>query len=323
VEEALRIRDRRVLITTFTNENVDQINSFLVSKNGHVPENITVASWYSLLLQDGVRPYQNHITNRDRIESINFDATPPLYAKKSDIDKYYLTRHNNIYRDRVADFVCQCDQRSGGLVIKRLEKIYGSIFLDEVQDLAGYDLEILEKLLCSSISIFAVGDPRQATFSTNNASKNKKFKRRHILDWIREKEKSGLIVVTEHTDCYRCNQLICDFADALFPQLPRTNSKNATVTEHDGIFRIKQDEVLAYLDKHKPTVLRHNKGTDTMSLRALNIGLTKGRTYDRVLIFPTAPMKAYLKTKDLSKAGDLAKLYVAVTRAKYSVAFVV
>jgi hypothetical protein len=34
-------------------------------------------------------------------------------------------------------------------------------------------------------------------------------------------------------------------------------------------------------------------------------------------------MKEYLKSKDISKAGDLAKFYVAVTRAKYSVAFVV
>jgi hypothetical protein len=45
-------------------------------------------------------------------------------------------------------------------------------------------------------------------------------------------------------------------------------------------------------------------------------------TFDRVLIFPTGPMKAYLKTKDLAKAGDLAKFYVGVTRARYSVTFV-
>jgi hypothetical protein len=55
----------------------------------------------------------------------------------------------------------------------------------------------------------------------------------------------------------------------------------------------------------------------------MNIGNSKGRTFDRVMIFPTLPMKKYLETKNLDVAGDIAKLYVAVTRARYSVAFVV
>ena len=56
---------------------------------------------------------------------------------------------------------------------------------------------------------------------------------------------------------------------------------------------------------------------------ANNIGASKGRGYDRVLVFATKPMLAYLKTGDVSKAGDRSKLYVAATRARHSVAFVV
>jgi len=322
VEQALAIRDKKVLITTYTNENVEQINSYLIKQNGCIPPNVTVVSWFRFLLQDGVRPYQNHMTDKGRIENINFIARPNRFTKKVDVSKYYLTEGNNIYSDRVTDFICQCDQNSKGLVIKRLEKIYAHIFIDEVQDLAGFDLEFLERLLSSSISIVTVGDPRQATFSTNNSSKNKQFKRSHILEWIKAKEALKLFVVEERADCYRSNQAICDYADALFPTLPKTISKNCEVTEHDGVVCIKASEVLAYFDKYKPVVLRYSKVTDTMNLPAHNIGTTKGRTYDRVLIFPTEPMKKYLKTKDISKAGDLAKLYVAVTRAKYSVAFV-
>ena len=95
------------------------------------------------------------------------------------------------------------------------------------------------------------------------------------------------------------------------------------MTGHDGIFEIASKDVLDYYDKHRPAVLRWDKRANTLGLSAMNIGLSKGRTYDRVLIFPTAPMKAYLATGDLSRAGDLAKFYVAVTRARYSVAFVV
>ena len=323
VEAALAIPSGNVLITTYTIENVDQINSYLIKKCGHIPPNITVMSWFSFLLQDGVRPYQNYMTNKGRITTVNFVADAPRYIKKSDIDRYYLTSGTNIYQDRVYDFVCECDTRSNGLVIRRLEKVYAHIFIDELQDMAGYDLEFLEKLFHSNISVVAVGDPRQATFATNNSAKNKKFKKKHIIGWINEKQAVRLFTVEELTDCYRSNQAICDFADALYPTLPKTISKNQIVTGHDGVFCIDSHQVADYVNTHKPKVLRHDKRTHTMDLPALNIGLSKGRTYDRVLIFPTNPMKDYLKTKNLSKAGDLSKLYVAVTRAKHSAAFVV
>ncbi len=323
VEEALAVKEGRVLLTTYTNENVEQIVSCIIRLRGCVPENITVMSWYSFLLQEGVRPYQNHVTNRDRIGTINFVAKPSIFIPKKETDKYYLTKSGDIYSDRVSEFVCTADERSGGLVVKRLERIYGKVFIDELQDFAGYDLELFDRLFLSGISVVAVGDPRQGTFSTNKASKNKKFKREGILDWVLAKHKSKLIALEERTDCYRSNQLICDFADALFPELPKTTSKNSEATAHDGIFQIGEDAVLGYVATHNPIVLRHSKVTDTLGLPASNIGTMKGRTFERVLIFPTAPMKKYLKTQDRSKAGDLAKFYVAVTRARFSVAFVV
>jgi hypothetical protein len=58
-------------------------------------------------------------------------------------------------------------------------------------------------------------------------------------------------------------------------------------------------------------------------LAAINIGVSKGSTYERVLIFPTKPMQKYLETGDATKLKAPERLYVAVTRARYSVAFVV
>jgi hypothetical protein len=174
----------------------------------------------------------------------------------------------------------------------------------------------------SSINIIGVGDPRQSTFTTNNSSKNKKYKKASISEWIQAKEKSELLVIETLADCRRCNQEICNFADALFPDLPKTNSTNTVITGHDGFFFLKPEEVLEYFEKHKPVVLRHSKASKTMDLPAVNIGVSKGRTYARVLIFPTKPMKQYLKDKDLSKIKDKTRFYVAVTRAQYSVAFV-
>jgi len=49
--------------------------------------------------------------------------------------------------------------------------------------------------------------------------------------------------------------------------------------------------------------LRYSKTTNTLGFSAVNIGSIKGRTYNRVLIFPTKPMIEYLNTKELDKAG--------------------
>lgn len=323
VEEALAITDHKVLLTTYTNENVAQIYAYIVERTGHIPKHITVLSWFSFLLQEGVRPYQNYMTRWPRIETIDFLSEPSRYNLKSNVEAYYLNKSGSILRDKVAEFVCACDNKSGGLIIKRLSKIYGTIFVDELQDLAGYDLTFLEKLFYSPIKIVAVGDPRQATFSTHRSQKNKQFKRAGIIDWIDECVHKGLISVEHRIDCFRSNQMICDFADALFPDLPRTKSYNILTTGHDGIHQIEWKKVMEYFHEFRPTVLRYNRKTDTLGLIALNIGLSKGKTFDRVLIFPTKPMKEYLTTKDLSKDFDVEKLYVAVTRAKYSATFVV
>jgi ATP-dependent DNA helicase UvrD/PcrA len=55
----------------------------------------------------------------------------------------------------------------------------------------------------------------------------------------------------------------------------------------------------------------------------MNIGVSKGSTFDRVLIFPTNPIRQYLITKDHTRLKARERLYVAVTRARHSVAFAV
>ena len=324
VEKAIELAPKKVLITTYTNENLDQIKKYFVEKCGCLPGHVTLLSWFGFLLQDGVKPYQISIIESSRVKSIFFEYLPYMarFTPRTNPVSYYLTTGGDIYRDRCSEFVCHCDNVSGGLVIKRLAKIYDHVFIDELQDLAGYDLDFLEKLFSSIIAVTAVGDPRQGTFVTNNSSKNKKFKKSGIIDWVNKHIKTGLIEVEEKNECFRCNQTICDFADSLFPKLPKTTSKNTTVTGHDGIFMIGKNDIFAYTEQHKPVVLRWDKRTDTLGLPAMNFGISKGRTFDRVLIFPTKPMMEFLVSRDLDKAGDLSKLYVAVTRARYSVAFV-
>lgn len=325
VEEALKQTDKKILITTYTRENLDQITSYIIERKGCIPSNITVLSLFTFLLRECVRPYQNHVLAARRVESIDFNTPKaPIVRGGRSNPAWFLNKGNFLYKDRVSEFICECNTKSAGLVISRLVKIYDSIYIDEMQDLVGWDQELIELLMQSSIEITLVGDPRQATYGTNQSSKNKSQKGGNMMVWVEKLKKKNLCSIEERTDCFRCNQNICNFADSLYPLLPKTTSRNNELTGHDGIFTIKENEVVQYMIDHdNPKILRWNITSNTLGLPGINIGNSKGRTFNRVVIFSTQPMKRYLETKNLDMAGDISKLYVAVTRARYSVAFVV
>lgn len=313
-------RDGRVLILTFTNENRHQIEERIVNKLGAIPENVEVRGWFEFLINECCRPYQTSLTNKvGFIGSLNFQGQRPLKVARSD-SAYYFDRHRDMYRDGVADFAMSVQEASDGAVIDRLQRIYSTVLVDEVQDLVGYDLEVLELLLRSSIDVVLVGDLRQHTYSTNENRKNQKYRGAGFLHWL--EERTDLCALEFRDVSHRCNQAICDFADELFPEFPPTKSLNAVETGHDGVFAISANEVSDYASEFAPTVLRYNKRADTLGLRGMNIGVSKGRTFDRVLLFPTKPMMSYYKTRDLEGFKTRELLYVAVTRARYSVTFV-
>ena len=47
VTEALKIHDKKVLITTFTDENVREIKKKFIEINGFIPNNIHIKGWFS------------------------------------------------------------------------------------------------------------------------------------------------------------------------------------------------------------------------------------------------------------------------------------
>jgi DNA helicase II / ATP-dependent DNA helicase PcrA len=324
VEESLRYADNKILLLTYTIDNFKQICEYIVGRNGSIPTNLKVCSWYSFLLTDAARPYQNFLYDKDRISSIYFtEGRSAHFVPKSDVARYYMSSDRRIYTDKIAEFACVCNEKSNGFVIGRLENLYDQIFIDEVQDLAGYDLDFLRLLLQSKISVTVVGDSRQATYFTNCSPKNRKFKGRNIGNLFKHWEQCGLVEITERNECYRCNQIICDLSDKLYPDMTTTISRNDERTGHDGVFKVCEQGLKYYIDTYNPKILRDSRKTDTKNLPALNFGLSKGQTFERVLIFPNGPIKAYLRDRDASRLKDKTKanFYVGLTRAKHSVVF--
>lgn len=236
-----------------------------------------------------------------------------------------LVRHyladNRMYSDLAADSAVRCDELTQGQLIARLAAMYDELYIDEVQDLAGYDLDLVKRLLKSDIAITLVGDTRQATYATNYASRHSQYRGPNLAALFQIWASDGLCQHDHRLISLRCVQILCDLADALYPQIPRTESGNGEVTAHDGIYLVAPGHVAAYMEEFAPNVLRHDRRQACDGPPAVNFGHCKGRTYSRVLIFPNGPLTLYLRMADASRITAPPKHYVALTRARQSVAF--
>jgi superfamily I DNA/RNA helicase len=211
-------------------------------------------------------------------------------------------------------------------VVNRISRIYSHIFIDEVQDLAGYDLELLKLFFACNSNILLVGDPRQGTYSTNSVSKNKQYQRTKIINFFTDKIDNLTRDNKSLTTNYRCNKIVCEFSNKLFPDMQQTTSGNSNTTGHDGIFYVKECDLEYYLQQYKPMQLRYNREEKKVNENycVKNFGESKGLSFDRVLIYPTKPILDWLKDNNSNFADtSRSKFYVAVTRARYSVGIVV
>lgn len=324
VKEALKQRTGKVLITTFTQANEKEIRNRFIKLNKCIPQNVTIQTWFSFLLQHGVRPYQGCLYEKEIKGMILVNGQSPSGIPETAIDRYYLSPAQKIYSDKLAKFVVRCNEKTNGLVINRLARIFSYIFVDEVQDLAGYDLDILKLLFKSDINTLLVGDPRQATYSTNNSVKNRKYKKTNIVNFFADNTMSIDTDTTSLTVNYRSGQNICNLSNKLFPNLPQVTSGSKSRTEHDGIYLVKSKDIKTYLENFTPMQLRwDSKVKINEDYKVMTFGDSKGQAFDRVLVYPTAPFTNWLKDNNFELSPtSRSKLYVGLTRGRFSVAIV-
>lgn len=323
VDQALAIDQQPVALITYTRNNVREIQHKIYARTRVIPSNVEIVSWYSFLLRELARPYRSAMHDK-RIEGIRWEeGRSAPYAPETKISEHYFHRGDRIYSDKIAKFICQCNARSGGAIMRRLKSRFSHLIIDEVQDMAGYDLDLLELILKSDMPVTLVGDHRQATFATNSASKNKAYAGPAIINKFVQWERSGLVALEYECHTHRCNQVIADLGDSFFPKEPKTVSKNSVVTGHDGIFLIAPKDVASYVERYRPQILRYSAATSCAPYDAMNFGESKGLTFDRVLVYPHGKARSWIASGLISHVEkSAAKMYVAITRARHSVAFV-
>lgn len=338
-----------VLVITYTIKNQCEIKKRFIEKYGRASHNFDVKGLFSFYLEDLVRPYQQVLSDI-RIENVEFTNRDPhliqngmsykkIIGKKEDDDynkKLFLTPDmKRAYTYYLAKLACQISKNTGYLPEKRLEKIYKHIYFDEVQDLIGWDYEVLKILSEETyLPITCVGDFRQTVYTTvtpgNKPPKSSYEKRKYFLEKLN-------FTAMDLKDNYRCVQAICEVAAEVHgSDFTICNSKvdecavAKNVKQHMGVFSVVKSNLDKYIKKYDPVVLRWNKNikVDNLSevVKYYNFGECKGLSFDRVLIYPTENMKGFVfhghGKKTLSEEVKN-KLYVAITRARYSVAFII
>ena len=346
----------RALLLTYTDSNKREIEDKVITEKGCVPANITIMTWFSFLIKYGVKPYQGalypelsnltvkglilcktghegtfcRIINGQEIWSPCKESVSPI--------KHYFSHDCRLYSDRVAIFFFKTNKKIKGRLINRLTSIFPYIYIDEVQDLAGYDLDILKLLFASSSNITLVGDPRQYVYSTHRESHFQKYSDGRVKEFIlaecTKKRKSQYnCEIDEQTlsRSHRNSKDICTLSSFLYwglyePTKP-CDCKECFQRKMNGTILAIRRKDLESIFKNNPGAiqLRYNASSKIANLKApvLNFGVSKGLTFDTVIIYPTSDMKAWLRGKRESLATTTkAKLYVAITRARRNVYFV-
>ncbi|MEH5667917.1 UvrD-helicase domain-containing protein [Enterobacter cloacae] len=336
VREALKsaASGKRILITTFTEACRDEINIKIIQENGCIPPNLYVVTWFSFLIKHWIKPYQGCLFDFDVkgmiLCNIKSGKKPYkvagriVYWGEKDFRMHYFNPEFKVYSDKMAKLSLRCNEYSNNKVIERLTDCFEEIYVDEVQDLAGYDLELLQVLFSSSIKITLVGDPRQATYSTVNTEKHAKYKKAAIVNFFEDKA-AGIVVDDKMlNENYRCFHLINEFANKLYPEFTPSISNVRATSGHDGVFLLPEKLLSCYIAKYTPVQLRWDKRRVVDErYPVFTFGTSKGLTFERVIIYPTEPMLKWLQDNTFELTSDSrAKFYVGLTRPIKSVAIV-
>lgn len=309
-----------VLITTFTDENVNEIVDRFHQLYGHVPTHVHILPWYTFVIKYLIKPFQNDFIKQN-INGIILESGESALFKRNDDIKHYLSDGDRLFSDKIGKLACKFHNDFNGFTIENLGQIFDYILIDEMQDMGAYDIELIKLFIHSKINVICVCDPRQSTYKTSNGRKNKGKSGINILDSF-----SNLDVQIDDKSLninHRCCQEITRYSDSIYSDLPSTGCDTNYVDNHLGLFFVRNSDINEYLAKYDACQLTYrvtdpyNKNFDRM-----NIGISKGKSFDRTLLFLPKTFIKWICEGGILAPKSRADLYIAITRARLSVAIV-
>lgn len=342
-KEVVNNSNKCVLLLSYTNEGIHSLeNEYKKQNKGVLDEKVIIKSWYRFLLSEFIKPYQCLLKLKKKYYKDEYDIVlpenfissiafygydPPKYFNQTHI-QYYVNNGGDIVPDRTSQLAFLCNEHSLGKAIARMESIYSHIFIDELQDYAGWDLEIIKLLFESQIQIQCVGDYKQATYRTNNSQKNRQYRDEKILKYFISLEKGNLCSIEYSNATRRFNQEICNFINTIHSDkntivYPDSTLQTNTHANNNGVYLIDYKYLTKYCDYYNPIILRYDKNSKIKFEHKCNIfnyGGSKGATYERTVIVPVGTILPFINQHTyIDSDRTRSKFYVACTRARHSI----
>ncbi len=304
--------ERRSLVVTYTNENLRSLEAGVIQKFGHVPSNICLLTYFSFLYTFCFRPYFSY-----RLRDRSFTWKMPQYFRGAPGKKklqHYMTKSRYIYANRAAKLVIEAD--GVPKVIARLEKYFDQFLIDEVQDFAANDFNLLMGLCAANIDMLFVGDFFQHTFDTSRDGQiRKNLHKKGLNHFVAEFKKVGLDVDPDSLDkTHRCSPDVCEFISTKMGiQIESNRSDNTevhVVEDPEFAKSLFQDD-----SKVKLYFWNHVK----YDCYSNNWGKSKGlNNYGDVCVVLNTETQRLFSIGKLSELAESTrnKLYVACSRAR-------
>ena len=310
--------EKRNLFLTYTVNNTENLKDMISRKFSGIPEKTMVMTWFSFVFHFLVRPFR-------------IDNAPPirhlLFPKQEELPRYFTTgcsrfvsSDGGLYHCRAFDFARKYigDQK----LLGRIHQFFDAIFIDEVQDFAGYDFDFIELLGKTDAEVTLAGDYFQHTFDTSrDGNKNQglhedlKTFRNRLSQWFKIDDRTL-------SASWRCTPQVCNFISSRIGI-----AMKSVWAESGGGPQLLSDtqEIAAMMADTTITKLFYEKsGAYRCAGVCRNWGECKGMSFDRVCVVLN-PKTFSLFNKNMlftMRPRTKHKFYVACSRTRGDLFFV-
>ncbi len=321
-------KDKRNIIIAYTHQNLYNIRKELMCRFGEIPEDIYITTFHSFIYNFFILPYESYIHEIDT-KGITMIEPPkastrelfnPLYIKDDKLYHYIFKYTNQYYCGRMSKLILKCGKNKNSILIKgikRLEKFFDNIYVDEFQDFRMSDYDLLNEIIKRvNRPCKLYGDYYQHSVSGINNS-GKPFKKTPYDIFIDKLEKQGINVDNKMlSSSRRCSKNVCNFIKEKININITSSGKN----EGDIFFVSDQKSIRDIINNDKIVKLVYNN-SKKQRFNAINWSYSKGDTYDETCIILNGNQADLNDGKFEYKQTEIARnvFYVALTRSSGNV----
>lgn len=304
--------EKRALLITYTENNHRHLRNSIIKKFGTLPPNITLMTYFGFLHAFCFRPIgQMQYSTR----GLNFKRPPDLRLPIDNMGRYRDPK-GRLYHNRLAKLI----EIKGLLpaVRARIERFYDAVYVDEVQDFAGHDFNLLLEVSAAEAEMLFVGDFYQHTFDTSRDGSVNRTLHDDLGRYEKRFKDAGLTVDKQTLSrSWRCGTTVCELIRVHLQIDIGAHEDRAT-----EIVNVDTQELADQLHADHSVVKLFYEQHYKYGCYSQNWGASKGQDHyqDVCVVLGAKAWKQYLAgTLHDSVAQTRNKLYVAFSRARGSV----